>query len=282
VCSSDLNASSEIAARSRGTPRLANNRLRWVRDYAQAKADGRITLSVARDALAMQGIDPLGLDPQDRKYLETIARVFAGGPVGVEAVAHTMNLAPDTLIDEVEPYLQRTRLAWKGTRMDIFAFAMEKEKFSEEYYRDLANRANHVGIKNIMTMLADEEAKHYRTVEQMKTETPELVADVPILKRAREVFEKIRGSPKELDFLISEADLYRKACQIEEQSKEYYLERAEEAPDPDQKRVFRLLAQEEDRHLVLMENLYSFVSKPQNFLENAERYHFDDYVEGVL
>ena len=58
----------------------------------------------------MQGIDTLGLDPQDRKYLETIARVFGGGPVGVEAVAHTMNLSPDTLIDEVEPFLLRSEL----------------------------------------------------------------------------------------------------------------------------------------------------------------------------
>jgi rubrerythrin len=166
--------------------------------------------------------------------------------------------------------------------MGIFEFAMEKERFSEEYYRDLANRANHVGIKNILTMLADEEAKHYRTVERMRTETPEQVTDVPVLKRAREVFEKMRDSPKEFDFLTSEADLYRKACQIEEQSKKFYLERAEEAQDPDQKRVFKLLAEEEDKHLVLMENIYSFVSQPESFLENAERYYFDDYVEGVL
>ncbi|MFZ5832876.1 MAG: Holliday junction branch migration DNA helicase RuvB [Planctomycetota bacterium] len=109
-------ASSEIAARSRGTPRLANNRLRWVRDYAQSRADGRITLAVARDALGMQGIDTKGLDPQDRKYLETIARVFGGGPVGVEAVAHTMNLAPDTLIDEVEPFLLRSELLIRTPR----------------------------------------------------------------------------------------------------------------------------------------------------------------------
>jgi Holliday junction DNA helicase RuvB len=90
--------------------------LRWVRDYAQAKADGRITLSVARDALHMLGIDPLGLDPQDRKYLETIGRVFGGGPVGVEAVAHTMNLAPDTLVDEVEPFLLRSELVVRTPR----------------------------------------------------------------------------------------------------------------------------------------------------------------------
>jgi Holliday junction DNA helicase RuvB len=112
----DEDAAREIARRSRGTPRLANNRLRWVRDYAVSKADGRITLPVARDALAMQGIDTLGLDPQDRKYLETIARVFGGGPVGVEAVAHTMNLASDTLVDEVEPYLLRSELIVRTPR----------------------------------------------------------------------------------------------------------------------------------------------------------------------
>jgi Holliday junction DNA helicase RuvB len=118
-------AAAEIAGRSRGTPRLANNRLRWVRDYAQSKADGRISLAIARDALAMQGIDVLGLDPQDRKYLETIARVFGGGPVGVEAVAHTLNLAPDTLIDEVEPYLLRSELVVRtprGRRLTASAF----------------------------------------------------------------------------------------------------------------------------------------------------------------
>lgn len=112
----ETDAATEIAARSRGTPRLANNRLRWVRDYALSRADGRITLDVARRALEMQGIDGLGLDTQDRKYLQTIARVFDGGPVGVEAVAHTMNLVPDTLIDEVEPFLLRSELMIRTPR----------------------------------------------------------------------------------------------------------------------------------------------------------------------
>lgn len=121
----DANASLEIASRSRGTPRLANNRLRWVRDFAQSKADGQISLEIARGALEMQGIDTLGLDVQDRKYLETIVRVFAGGPVGVEAVAHTMNLETDTLIDEVEPYLLRSELLVRtprGRRLTPLAF----------------------------------------------------------------------------------------------------------------------------------------------------------------
>ena len=109
-------AANEIASRSRGTPRLANNRLRWVRDYATSRSDGQITLAVARDALAMQEIDTLGLDSLDRKYLTTIARVFGGGPVGVEAVAHTLNLATDSLIDEVEPFLLRSELVVRTPR----------------------------------------------------------------------------------------------------------------------------------------------------------------------
>ncbi|HWB10510.1 MAG TPA: Holliday junction branch migration DNA helicase RuvB [Pirellulales bacterium] len=115
-CRIETTAAAEIASRSRGTPRLANNRLRWVRDYATSKADGHITLSLARAALQMQGIDDRGLDGQDRRYLETVVRVFHGGPVGVEAVAHTMNLAPDTLVDEVEPYLLRSSLIVRTPR----------------------------------------------------------------------------------------------------------------------------------------------------------------------
>jgi holliday junction DNA helicase RuvB len=109
-------AAQVIAGRSRSTPRVANNRLWWVRDYATARASGRITLEVAQAALAMCGVDAMGLDNQDRKYLETIIRVFLGGPVGVEAVAHTMNTAVDTLVDEVEPFLLRAGLVVRTPR----------------------------------------------------------------------------------------------------------------------------------------------------------------------
>ncbi len=112
----DEHAAERIALTSRGTPRITNNRLRWVRDYATSRADGRVTLRVANDALDMLGIDPLGLDPQDRKYLDTIRRVFNGGPAGVEAIAHTLNTAVDTLTDEVEPFLLRAELVVRSPR----------------------------------------------------------------------------------------------------------------------------------------------------------------------
>ena len=112
----DEDAANRIATCSRGTPRVANNRLRWVRDFATSKADGRISLTVAESALEMLAVDAIGLDGQDRKYLETIRRVFDGGPVGVEALAHTLNTAVDTLTDEVEPFLLRAELLIRSPR----------------------------------------------------------------------------------------------------------------------------------------------------------------------
>ncbi|MDG2380169.1 MAG: Holliday junction branch migration DNA helicase RuvB [Pirellulaceae bacterium] len=112
----DNASAEEIGRRSRGTPRVANNLLRWVRDYATSKANGVIDLSVTDAALEMAGIDGMGLDRQDRKYLETLIRVFAGGPAGVEAIAHTMNTATDTLADEVEPFLLRSEFVVRTPR----------------------------------------------------------------------------------------------------------------------------------------------------------------------
>lgn len=109
-------ASWELARRSRGTPRLANARLRWVRDYATARADGSVGLELAQTALEMQEIDVEGLDRQDRRYLDTLIRVFGGGPTGVEALAATMNTALDTLTDEVEPYLLRREFIVRSPR----------------------------------------------------------------------------------------------------------------------------------------------------------------------
>ncbi|MDB5305847.1 MAG: ruvB 2 [Gemmataceae bacterium] len=100
-------AAHELAHRSRGTPRVANARLHWARSYAAAKHEGEITEAIARAALDMAEVDRDGLDKNDRKYLETLIDVFGGGPTGVEALAATLNLAADTLSDEIEPYLLR-------------------------------------------------------------------------------------------------------------------------------------------------------------------------------
>ncbi|MBQ1641626.1 MAG: Holliday junction branch migration DNA helicase RuvB [Oscillospiraceae bacterium] len=96
---------SEIASRSRGTPRIANRMLKRVRDYAQVKADGVITSRVADEALSLLEVDKLGLDSLDRRMLRAIIEYYNGGPVGLETLAATINEEAVTLEDVYEPYL---------------------------------------------------------------------------------------------------------------------------------------------------------------------------------
>jgi holliday junction DNA helicase RuvB len=98
-------AAAEIARRSRGTPRIANRILKRVRDFAEVRAQGEITLDVARAALGLLEVDPLGLDETDRKILEAIIDKFNGGPVGINTIAAAISEEPDTIEDVYEPYL---------------------------------------------------------------------------------------------------------------------------------------------------------------------------------
>lgn len=95
----------EIAARARGTPRIANNLLRWVRDYAQVRAGNRIDRAVADRALAMLDVDRHGLDEMDKRILATIIDKFGGGPVGIGTIAVSVGEEPDTIEEVYEPYL---------------------------------------------------------------------------------------------------------------------------------------------------------------------------------
>ncbi|HEX5766714.1 MAG TPA: Holliday junction branch migration DNA helicase RuvB [Burkholderiales bacterium] len=110
----ESDGAAEIARRARGTPRVANRLLRRVRDYAQVKGDGRVSKQVAEAALKMLDVDVLGLDLMDRKLLLAVIEKFAGGPVGVENLAHAVGEEADTIEDVLEPfliqqgYLQRT------------------------------------------------------------------------------------------------------------------------------------------------------------------------------
>jgi holliday junction DNA helicase RuvB len=101
----DDEAASEIALRSRGTPRIANRLLKRVRDFAQVKGDGRITVELSTEALDLMQVDQLGLDHIDHKLLKTIIEKFNGGPVGLETIAATIGEEAGTIEDVYEPYL---------------------------------------------------------------------------------------------------------------------------------------------------------------------------------
>ncbi|MCC7173641.1 MAG: Holliday junction branch migration DNA helicase RuvB [Bryobacterales bacterium] len=101
----DQGGTEEIARRSRGTPRIANRLLRRVRDYAQVRADGRITTGIARTALDLLEVDRFGLDEIDQKIMLTVLEKYAGGPVGLNTVAASIDEEPDTIEEVYEPYL---------------------------------------------------------------------------------------------------------------------------------------------------------------------------------
>jgi Holliday junction DNA helicase RuvB len=105
-----------IAQRSRGTPRVANRLLRRVRDFAQVKGDGRVTLPLTLEALAHLEVDAWGLDPMDRLLLRTVVEKFNGGPVGLETLAAALSEDPDTVMDVYEPYLLQLGLLERTPR----------------------------------------------------------------------------------------------------------------------------------------------------------------------
>jgi Holliday junction DNA helicase RuvB len=112
----DLQGATEIARRSRGTPRIANRLLRRVRDYAEVRADGTVTADIARDALALFEVDERGLDKVDRAILDALCRTFAGRPVGLGTLAIAVGEAPETVEDVYEPYLLQCGLLERTPR----------------------------------------------------------------------------------------------------------------------------------------------------------------------
>ena len=128
----------EIARRSRGTPRIANSLLRRARDYAQVKADNRITAEVAGRALKMLDVDEQGLDEMDKRILRTVIMNFGGGPVGIETIAVAIGEEADTIAEVYEPYLiqqgyiQRTRTGRRATPRAYQHLKMDLPKTSEE------------------------------------------------------------------------------------------------------------------------------------------------------
>jgi rubrerythrin len=159
---------------------------------------------------------------------------------------------------------------------NIFEYAMQMEKDGEDYYRQLAQQAGSDGMRAILTMLADEEVKHYDALKKIQSQKTQIV-ESGILTDAKNVFAQIKESGESFDFDISQADLYKKAREIEKKSKDFYTEKANEVTEEYQKELFLKLADEEKKHYVLMDNIIDFVSKPEQWLENAEFFHLEDY-----
>ncbi len=160
--------------------------------------------------------------------------------------------------------------------VDIFEYAMQMEKEGENYYRRLAQQTDNKGLQTILKMLADEEVKHYNAIEKIKIAELHMT-ETTILANAKNVFVQIQESGESFDFDLGQIEFYKKAQDIEEKSRDFYLEKSGQIEEDYQKDLFLRLAEEEKKHYFLLENIIEFVSRPETWLENAEFCHLEEY-----
>lgn len=161
---------------------------------------------------------------------------------------------------------------------NVFDYALEFEKDSENYYRDLAGKTKQSGLKKILLMLAEEEVKHYKKVEELSKNVKIDISDSQILMNAVSIFTEIKKNKLSVDDVkTSQAELYRKAQVFEKDSEKFYTDRANESDDPETKGILLHLAKQEHNHFVLLENIIQFISRPDQWIEDAEFNHMTEY-----
>lgn len=159
--------------------------------------------------------------------------------------------------------------------MTIYEFAMQMERDGEAFYRDLAARTSQPGVKRILTILAEDEVKHYHVVEQMAKNAAVDMAETTVLADARNIFAGMQGTAFDLEGI--QVDLYRQAQEIERQSQAFYEEKAGEVSDPPAKALLLKIADEEQRHYFLLDHIVEFMDRPRTWIEDAEFNHLEDY-----
>lgn len=162
--------------------------------------------------------------------------------------------------------------------MNIYKYAMKMEIDGENFYRGLAEKAESEGIRNILTMLADEELKHFETLQRMcNNELDVEMATTDSLEDVKNIFANIQENNIDTGTDAEQIDLYRKAQEHEEKSYQFYLEKSEQADSESEKAIFLKLANEERKHMILMGNIADFVAQPDLWVADAEFNHMDDY-----
>lgn len=160
--------------------------------------------------------------------------------------------------------------------MDALELAMKMEKDGEDFYRDLAQKANNIGFKGIFNQLANDETKHFQLFKSMQ-QSPELFIETAILKNASNIFKQMIAEDSLTNLDSSQLELYQKAMGLEEKSQKFYLEKAAETSDLNQRELFQKIAREEEKHYFLLHNIYELVLRPQTWVENGEFVHLEDY-----
>lgn len=161
--------------------------------------------------------------------------------------------------------------------MNVFKFAMQMEKDGEIFYREMASKTVNKGIARIMNMLADDELKHYKKLDNMRKHVSSGMAQSEVLTKTRNIFKELRDLGNPFANAGQQVDLYKKAWDIEKKSLDFYLQQAKDAVEKEVKDVFAMIADEEKMHAHLLDNIIQFISRPQTWVEDAEFYHLEEY-----
>ena len=162
--------------------------------------------------------------------------------------------------------------------MNIFEFAMQMEKDGEEFYREIANKSNNAGLQKIFNTLADEEVAHYNTFKKLSQNASTEVHQTTIADKVNNIFIELKAAGGlDISAETPQTEAYEKALEAEKASYTFYEEKAAETDDPKEKDILLSLAREERYHYRVLENIIEFVSRPQQWLENAEYANLAEY-----
>lgn len=154
--------------------------------------------------------------------------------------------------------------------MTVYEYAMKVEKDGEAYYRELASKAPNNGLKKVFTILADAEVKHYNVFKNMLNKKAVDADTMDIITDTQTIFETLKEEKDNVDFQGDEVEYYEEAIKREDDSYIFYLNKANELEDENEKSIFLKIADEEIKHKEVLENILSFIQAPQNWVESAE------------
>ena len=156
--------------------------------------------------------------------------------------------------------------------MEAFDYAIQMEMDGEAYYRNLAAKHSDRGIVEILTLLADDEARHRKVLEMMKRYTAPHVRKTTIVSDVKNIFSQMKDNDEDISIDVSHVELYKKAQDLERKSQKFYLDKAAEVDDTFKKEIFGLLADEEDQHHFILQIMIDAISRPDpaTWLRNSK------------
>ncbi len=154
--------------------------------------------------------------------------------------------------------------------MNVYEYAMKVEKDGEVYYRELASKSPNEGLKKVFNILADAEVKHYQVFKSMRDKDGQDINTLDISTDSKTIFETLSANKDKVDFKQDEIRFYEDAIKREDDSYQFYLTKANELENENEKTVFMNIAKEEIKHKEILENILVFIQEPSNWVGSAE------------